>query len=601
MATVKKEIKTLKEPRMIADASRWAEASLRGKSKGAITGVSGDIGGLLNNISAGVSPFQYQNGDVGVKDAVILCQKAYWNVSIFKLTIDIMAEFSNSPLHFVGKNKASIRFFESWYKKIGGWNLGDQFFRELFRSSNVILFKVEGILEGIKTSKPLEKIPLRYIVLNPADIVCDSSATFFAGSYRKILNDYEISVLKESKDPKNLQFKNSLPDKVRKGIENGTMTSIPLSPDDIITSFFKKQDYEPMAVPMYFPVLFDINLKLEFKKAEQLIARACEYMILLITCGDKDNGVDDELVESITNLFKTESVGRVFVSDYTTKMDFILPDLQKILGPEKYMAVNADISSGLMNIFFGEQKYADSMLKMKVFLERLKESRKIYLESFLIPEMERISKILGFRECPLPVFEDVDLKDEIEYMKLYNRLAELGFLTADETLYAYKTHILPESYDSVVSQEEFKALKKKDLYEPVGQKEVEKPAGRPTGGKQKQKKKKVTPVGQASSKEYSIDNLKKAIVAADDLIEPVLESYKKHFNVTRASKRLKESAKETAFFIVKNEKMENWNKVIEAYIEDPSKQGEIFEQVASLAEQHSIGFLEASLLFHSEQ
>ncbi len=588
---------SFKNPQMVADASRWAEASLRGQSKNALSS-SSDVMGLLSNINAGISPFQHNDSDINVKDAILLCQKAYWNVSIFRLTIDIMTEFSNSPLHFIGKNKASVKFFEAWDKKIKGSNFRDQFFRELYRSSNVFPYKVYGVLEGIKTSKPLEKIPLRYIILNPADIACESSASFFEGSFKKILNEFEVSVLKNSKDPKNLQFKNSLPDTLRKSIDNGTATSIPLSPDDIVACFFKKQDYEPMAVPMYFPVLFDINLKLEFKKAEHLIARACEYMILLITCGDKENGVDNDLVESITTLFKTESVGRVFVSDYTTKMEFIMPDLEKILGPSKYEAVNADISSGLMNIFFGEQKYADSMLKMKVFLERLKEARKIYLDSFLIPEMEKISKTLGFRECPQPVFEDLDLKDEIEYMKLYNRLAELGLLTAEETINAYKTHMLPEEYDSLVSQEEFKSLKKKGLYESLLAKPQD-PAGRPTGTPQKQKKKKVTPVGMGSEESYSMSKLKDVVNAADGLIEPVLSVYKKHLKINRASKKLRDAAKNTAFHIVQNEKMENWNKSIASYIEDPTKQGEIFDNVLELAESHSIGFLEASILFHS--
>jgi uncharacterized protein YlxP (DUF503 family) len=593
--------KSFNSPKMVADASLFGMASSRAKNKAAGAAASSDISGLLCNISSGVSPFAYQNGDVNVRDAILLCQKAYWNVSIFKLSIDIMSEFSNSPIHFVGKNKASVRFFEDWYEKIGGWNLGDQFFRELFRSSNVILYKVEGELKDLK-NKPLAKVPIRYIVLNPADIACESSANFLHGSYKKILNDYEVQVLKNSTDPKNLALKKSLPKQVQDDISKGVSTAIPLKPDEIITAFFKKQDYEPMAVPMYFSVLFDINLKLEFKKAEQLISRACEYMILLITVGDKDNGVDDELVESIETLFKTESVGRVLVSDYTTKMDFIIPDLAKILGPTKYEAVNADISNGLMNIFFGEQKYADSMLKMKVFLERLKESRKVYLNSFLIPEMQRISKTLGFRECPTPVFEDVDLKDEVEYMKLYNRLAELGFLTNEETITAYKTHVLPEQYDSIVSQENFKTNKKKGLYEPVGKKDaLAKPAGRPTGTPQKQKKKKVTPVGSGSdnTKTYSVTKLKDVIYKADELIDSVMDSYKTKFNISRASKKHKDIARNTAFAIIQNEKMEDWTRSIEAYIENPMKQGPIGELVVEEASSHSLDFRSASLLFHT--
>lgn len=583
------------KPQMISEAS--TKRSRGGSFKDS---TSSDIGGLLCNIKNGVSPFSQQNGDVSVRDAVLLCQKAYWNVAIFKLTIDVMTEFSNSKLHFKGKNKSSVEFYTEWYKKINKYNISDQFFRELFRSSNIFLYRVNGEIKGVK-NKPFASVPIRYILLNPADICCESSASFSSSSYKKIINDYEAKMLKESKSEQNLELKKGLPEKVRKDIERGISTAIPLSPDNLNITFFKKQDYEPMAVPMYFPVLFDINLKLEFKKAEQLIARACEYMILLITVGDKDVGVDNELVQSITDLFQKESVGRVLVSDWTTKMDFVLPDLKKILGPEKYTAVNADIANGLMNIFFGEQKYADSMLKIKVFLERLKEARKLYLDSFLIPEMELVAKELGFREIPTPVFEEVDLKDEIEYMKLYNRLAELGFLTDEETISAYKTHILPEKYDSLISQQEFKKEKKSGLYEPIGQgqtndEKVKKPAGRPTGTPQKQKQKKVTPVGGS----VSFDSFKEVTHEANNLIDEVLDFYKTKFNISRASKNHKNMARNTAFYIVQNEPKENWKKSIAAYVENPTLVGEIFDKVLEISETHSIDLLGASLLFHSQ-
>jgi hypothetical protein len=559
------------------------------------TNQSKDLGGLLSNIRDGVSPFCYQSGDVDAKDAIELCQKAYWNVSIFKLTIDIMSEFANSKIHFKSKNKASSEFFEQWFKKINGWKLGDQFFRELFRSSNVFLFRVKGDITKIGSKFP-KSIPLRYILLNPADIKCSSAASFIDGSYKKILNDFESKILQKSTDPKNIELKKSLPEKVQKDIEKGISTSIPLSPDDLIPIFFKKQDYEPLAIPMCFPVLFDINLKLEFKKAEQIIARACEYMILLITNGDKDNGTDQEVIDNIEELFKKESVGRVLVSDWTTKMDFIMPDLQKILGPAKYEAVNQDIANGLMNIFFGEQKYAESATKIKVFLERLKEARKTFLNEFLIPEMESISKIMGFREIPVPEFEEVDLKDEIEYMKLYNRMYELGILTPDTTIQAYKTHILPEPYENLIDQENFKPKKDKGLFEPVGQKPNDQ-SGRPTGTPQKQKKKKVTPVGGS----FSALKLTEAAKATDSLIKSVSDKVKEKFNLERISKKNKDYAKSLAFTITQNEPMELWEKKIVDYMENPQKIGPIFDEVLMISEEHGITLDSAALLFASKE
>lgn len=596
MSQFKKEIPKFTNPQWTGLASRGRNFGNSGVGKKQ----SGDISGLLCNIDSGVSPFSYQNGDVDAESAIALCQKAYWNISIFKLTIDIMSEFCNSNLNFIGQNKAAVTFYEEWYKKIKGWNIGDQFFRELFRSSNVFLYRVEGDMIGFK-KKSLAKVPIRYILLNPAEIRCSSAASFIDGSYKKVLNDFEVKVLQKSKNPRDIALKKSLPPQVQKDIEKGVSTSMPLDPNELIPVFFKKQDYEPLAMPAYFPVLFDINLKQEFKKAEQIIARACEYMILLINIGSEEHGTDEELVEATQALFQTESVGRVLVSDWSTKMEFLIPDLAKILGPEKYEAVNADIANGLMNIFFGESKYADSMVKIKVFLERLREARKIYLNEFLIPEMERIAQAVGFREVPTPVFEEVDIKDEIEYYKVYTRLAELGILTPDETISAFKNHVLPETYDSIVSQEDLKKKKEKGLYQPIAPEKDEGDggAGRPTGGKQKQKSKKVTPVG--ASVGYTTEGIKESVLAVDKLIDTVTEAYKAKFNIVRASKKHKDMARSIAFSIVQNEKMDTWDSMVAEYLVNPMKVGTEFEAVAQLAEEHGLDFVPASLLHHSKK
>ena len=61
------------------------------------------------NISDGLVPFKYsyQYGNSGaksldVRDAVILCQKAYYNFSQFRNVIDLMTEFSLGNIYFRG-------------------------------------------------------------------------------------------------------------------------------------------------------------------------------------------------------------------------------------------------------------------------------------------------------------------------------------------------------------------------------------------------------------------------------------------------------------------------------------------------------------------
>ena len=67
-------------------------------------------------------------------------------------------------------------------------------------------------------------------------------------------------------------------------------------------------------------------------------------------------GVNPNNLKAMQELFKNESVGRALIADYTTKAQFVIPDLNKVLGSEKYKIVNEDIKEGLQNIIVGSEK-----------------------------------------------------------------------------------------------------------------------------------------------------------------------------------------------------------------------------------------------------
>ena len=108
---------------------------------------------------------------------------------------------------------------------------------------------------------------------------------------------------------------------MRKGIKDGSYFAdglkIELDPKKLSYSFYKKQDYEPFAIPFGFPVLEDINAKLELKKMDQAITRTVENVILLITMGTEPDkgGINAHNLSAMQTLFRNESVGRVLVSD----------------------------------------------------------------------------------------------------------------------------------------------------------------------------------------------------------------------------------------------------------------------------------------------
>jgi len=580
-AAVKTKVNKFERP-LVASAF-MSDASSRTRSySGGVSNFGGErkrLASELHNIDSGITPFESSDGGVDVKEAIELCRKAYWNVSVFRMTIDIMTEFSNSKIHWRGGDQNAVKFFNTWYPEALGWKFNDQYFREYFRGGSMFIQRLDSKVSSQELRKmtrtasidsgPVQKtIPIKYLMLDAANIKCDGNAGFDEPTYSKVLNSYEISKLKSPKTPAEKAFKAALHPDTKTAIDNGGVPTIPLDIDKVTAVFCKKQDYEPMAVPMFFPVLFDINLKLQFKKAEAVIAKAVDYCILLITMGAEPDkgGVDQALVDSMNDLFSTESVGRVLVSDYTTKMDFVIPDLNKILGSQKYEVVDRDINSGLLNIFFGEDKFANAMIKIDVFLERLKEAREAYLEGFLLPEVKRLSRELGFRNPPVPEFEEVDLKDDVEYYKVYNRLAEIGLLTPDETFEAYRSNKLPTKSDSEKNQKEFLKQKDEGFYAPIerGGKngEVSGESGRPSGGTNKvSQNRKTSPIGASSG--FSLDQIKNAASQIDTVISKVESSYKKKNSIKRMSKDHKKRALSLATYMMSNIEIENWSENIE--------------------------------------
>ena len=436
-----------------------------------------------NNIRNGILPYDYGADGVNVRDAIELCQKAYANVAIFRNAIDIMAEFSNSPIYLEGVNEKSKKFIENWMKKVGIWRIKDQYFREYYRSGNVFFYRVDGkfssedllklnYVYASQTLKPGE-IPVKYILLNPYDIVAEKATAFKEGTYQKLLSEYELEKLRSPKTEEDKKVFESLSPEAKKKIKDGSFNrdgiKVELDADKMVYSFYKKQDYEPFAIPFGFSVLDDINWKMELKKIDQAICRTVENVILLITMGAEPDkgGVNPHNLKAMQDLFKNESVGRALIADYTTKAQFVIPDLNKVLGSEKYKIVNEDIKEGLQNIIVGNEKFANTQVKAEIFLERLKESRNAFLNDFLQPQIKEVCKNMGLKSYPVAKFEEIDIKDEVQFHRVITRLLEIGILTPEQGIKAMQTGLYPNPEELSRVQEQYISEREQGFYNPL--------------------------------------------------------------------------------------------------------------------------------------
>lgn len=575
------------------------------RSNRASQGITPNKYGAINE---GLLPYCYSKDGVDVGTAIYLCQKAYANVPIVKNSVDLMAEFANGEIILEGGNEASRKFFEAWFSVIKLPHIKSEYFLEYYRGSNIFFYKNNGKLsaDAIKKlaqymnvkSRTDKEVPLEYILLNPVDIVADNASSFSnrIRQFTKVLSQYELERLKSPKNEQDKAILETFSEEDRKKIKSGNFQKdgirVTLDPSRLLYSFAKKQDYEPFAIPFIFPILSDVNMKLELKKLDQAVMRTIENVILLITMGAKpdDGGINYQNLASMQSLFGNESVGRVLVSDYTTKADFIIPDIAKVVGKEKYEVLNEDIREGLQNIVTGEDKYASTAIKAQLFLERLSESRSAFLNDFLIPEMYAVANALGFKNVPKPVFRETTLKDEVQWMRGVTRLMELSILTPEEGVEAIKNGRLPTTEEFETNQRTYKKQKDGGLYSPLiggGNKEEKKENGRPTGSK------------AANEEKITVTQIQKAIYATEELFKMAERlSDKKGWDKER-----KALALDLCRSIIEAKERCDWKRELNNCFECPTEIPVYLpaEDVLSIAAEHNISTYEAAIIKHGRK
>ena len=571
----------------------------------------------FSQIRAGLLPYEISSDGINVREAIELCQKAYANVPIFRNTIDMMSEFANTEVYLEGGNSNSRNFFDKLFDKIKLWDLKDQYFREYYRSGNIFLYRIDGkfnledfkkFSQNISQNPENNKFPLKYILLNPFEIVAKRSTVFNTkdGAYAKILSEFDMERLSNPKNDYDKQIFEALEPEVQKQIQDGAYfkdgLQINLKNERIAYSFYKKQDYEPFAIPFGYPVLEDINAKMEMKKMDQAIMRTVENVILMITMGaDPDKGgINHNNVKAMQALFQNESVGRVLVSDYTTKADFVIPDINRVVGPAKYEVINKDIKEGLQNIILNDDKYNGAQIKARVFLDRLKEAREAFINDFLQPEIKRIAKDLGFRSYPVVKFKDIDLRDEVQLMRVATRLMELGILTAEQGMNIIQTGRFPLAEEMEGAQEKFVDQRKKGYFNPVV-------GGVPMIEDDESPKSNVPgepgrPVG-TSEGNISREAIQQTVYEVEALNALAKETMLEKVGKKRLTKEQQNSINTLCESVVCSTEKENWTETMISCVNDYNniERLNVLNEIYDVSDSHKLEIYPSAILYHSNE
>lgn len=588
-----------------------------------------DIYDKFSNIDDFDIPFKYDKlGHTSVKDPIILCQKAYFHIPIFKNTVDIMSELSSTDLVLSGGTKGSRAFVKKWMKSAKIEALKNQFFREYYRSGNVFVYRMFGDFteEEIRRMKtiyaadtnlipvvndfPEGTLPIRYVILNPVDIVGYESLGSATHVFKKLLNKFEAMRLS---NPTSAEEK-KLADNIQKNDPTGALNLglndvyVTLEPNKLVYVFYKKQDYEPFAVPFGYPILRDLNWKLELKRIDQSVSRSLENIILLITMGTEPDkgGINPKNMQAMKDLFSNEVIGRVLVADYTTQAKFLVPEIDAILGKQKYEIVNQDIKEGLQNIFFEDAKYANSEIKVKIFFEKLAEGKEAFINEFLQPEIEKVCAAIGFRDYPHIRFKSSNIFNEAEIQKAAIRLMELGVLVPKQGIESLNNKELPDSTEVGEGQEEYVKQRKDGQYTPLiggaplyempidgsGAAPTAKPAGL-----------RGRPTKNAIAEELISAKAVAQIAQAASVFE------EKAIGITKASKKAKALSEEQLTVvkdlcrsIVESNEVEDWEKVFRQ-----CSNGSGFDklnlkpEVSEISQRYQTDTYGAALIYHSQK
>lgn len=590
--------------------------------------------------------FTIKDGYVSVTEIVWLCQKAWQEIQIFRNTIEAMVEFSVSPIHISCENESAKKFCESWLKAVKMYSFSEQFYREMYRSCNIPVNKIYGELskESLKkisylvAAKEDKKIPVKYTILNPAQVSLLGGITPSERSYYKALSPYEIRRLANPQSPAERVLLENIDPKIKTQIkkhaagEGYTTEQLYVELTNVDMIFYQKQDYEYFAIPLFYGVLDDLELKLEMKAADRTVLNSVDNMIMLVTMGGLKIGDGKELppneshIKIMRSLFENKKIQRVLVADHTTKIEYIIPDLTKVVGKDKYEQVNQDIREGLQTIFGSDEKFANQMTKVKIFAEKLNKGR-VSFEDWLSGQMAEVCQEMGFRVTPKVKLEKINLDDQTQLDRIYTRLCELGILTPDGTLGAINTGILPEPHENEKAQKEYLTKKKDELYYPqifynnptlfdekareqAASPKVQKPEnptkenGRPAGsGVPQLGNRKTRVLGDVEvANGISITGLTKIIGEYDGLKKTLQQCLKKQYKASILTEQHLSLVDDIAKSITLNHEPSSWKKVATKAIKAKSVTTNLQnqQQINKIAEEYEISDpIIASFVYYS--
>lgn len=286
-------------------------------------------------------------------------------------------------------------------------------------------------------------LPIAYTVLNPQLVTVDGSLVFDKKTIKLTVPTELSDVLKKKNDElseEEKEFIKALPAELKKAAESGGDIIL----DSRLVSYitYRKQPYERYAKPKTTRIFDSVDYKNALKEADLSTLDGISNYILKITIGSDEFPVTgQEELEAVAQLFNTPSKSFDVVWNHTLKVEKIVsPEIEAILGEDKYKQVNNDITGGLAMTRalidgVGEVSGPEAALLTKGLMEEINYARR-QVSRWVYKEYRQIAEAVGFEVFPKIRWDEGVLKDTILYMSTLAQLVDRRMLSYETALEA---------------------------------------------------------------------------------------------------------------------------------------------------------------------
>jgi hypothetical protein len=290
-------------------------------------------------------------------------------------------------------------------------------------------------------------LPIGYTVLNPLQVEIEGNLLFDKVAVTLDLPT-ELKDLLDKPTAEQTEEEKELIKALPPDLKNAAQSGEPMKLDSRLVGMvtYKKMPYERYAKPRIARVFDSIEYKKSLRQADLSTLDGITNHILKITIGNDEFPVTgQEELETVAALFDTPSKSFDVVWNHTLKIEKIVsPEIESILGKDKYAQVNDDITGGLsitraLIDGVGDLNQAEVEWSVRGIREDIEYARR-QVSRWIYKEYRQIAEAMGFERFPKVRWDEGILKDEILYKNIISQMV-------DRRMLSYKTALEEVGFD----------------------------------------------------------------------------------------------------------------------------------------------------------